>query len=538
MRKVLKGDDARQSLLRGVNTLADAVKATLGPKGRCVLLEKVPLWPPTVTKDGVSVAKEIRDLEDPWENAGANLIREAASKTSEQAGDGTTTATLLAQVIYQKGLDQLAQGANPVALKRGIDAAVSAVVERIKAIAQPVTDNETIARVGTISANGDRSIGEMIATAMKKVGRDGVITISDSPDSETKLQVVEGMQLDRGWLAWPFVDNPDRLETVLQEPYILITERKLFTMTDALSTMLYQVGQSGRPVLIVASDYDQPFIVSLIQNRAQGVLHSVPVKAPAFGDLRREMLEDLAVVTGGYAFTENCGRQLESITADDLGRARQVTIHGHDAHGYTTIAGGYGDKDRKESRMSLIRSLISAADNDLAREQLRQRLAKLASGVAVIRVGAATEAEQKERKDRVDDAVCATKAAVEEGIVAGGGVALLRIRAVVDTLIKGISNVDERRGALIIYDALAEPLSQICRNAGEDHVEIVGKVINSVWMGESYGYNAETGEYEDLIEAGVIDPAKVVRCALLNAASVASTLLLTEASVCTIQEKR
>ena len=428
-RQILRGDELRQALLRGVNTLADTVKATLGPKGRNVILERNPLWPPAVTKDGVTVSKEVRDLADPWENAGAQLIREAASKTSDQAGDGTTTATLLAQVIYQKGLECLATGASPVGLKRGIDAAVEVVVSHIKSIAQPVEDNETIARVGTISSNGDRSIGELIADAMDRVGRDGVITISDSNDAETSLQVAEGMQIDRGWFPLhPFVTDPQRLETVLKEPFILLTERKMFTMVDELSNVLAEIGKRGHPVLLVVGDYDQPFVVTLIHNKQLGVLNSVVVKAPAFGDLRRATLEDLGIVTGGYAFTENCGRELASARLEDFGRAQQVTVEQNS----TTIVGGYGDKAAKEVRMTLLRSLIEATDNDLERERLRQRLARLASGVAVIKVGAVTEAERNEKRDRVDDAVCATRAAVEEGIVAGGGLALIRCLGVVE----------------------------------------------------------------------------------------------------------
>lgn len=562
MRKILHGDEARQAILRGVNTLADAVKVTLGPRGRCVMLEAPhPMFPPKLTKDGVSVAKEVRDLEDPYENAGANLIREAASKTSDQAGDGTTTATLLAQVIYQRGLEYLSQGANPVALKRGIDAAVEVVIDHIKSIAQPVTDDETIARIGTIASNGDRELGELIADAMRRVGRDGVITIAESSDAETTLQVVEGMQLDRGWLAQPFVTNPERLETVLENPYILITERKMFTMTDELSNVLAAVGKAGRPVLIIASDYDQPFVVTLIHNNQLGVLRSCIVKAPAFGDLRRAILEDLATVTGAYAFTEDCGRALSSISVSDLGEAQRVTAHGHDSHGYTIIAGGKGDAAKKEARMSLLRSLIEAADDDYQREILKTRLAKLASGVAMIRVGAATQAEQKEKMDRVDDAVCATRAAVEEGIVPGGGKALLSARGVLEGKHCGARTEDEARGARIIFDALDAPTRQICLNAGVESSQIEhiirmneGRVMAGVignigcdggdfatgvgTLPENLGYNAATDVFEDLVESGVIDPAKVVRCALTNAASVASTLLTTEASICAIPERR
>jgi chaperonin GroEL len=554
----MKGDEIRQAILRGVNTLADAVTCTLGPKGRNVILERNPMWPPVVTKDGVTVAKEVRDLADPYENAGANLIREAASKTSDQAGDGTTTATLLAQVIYQKGLACLASGANPVALKRGIDAAVTVVTDHIKSIAQPVQDDETIVRVGTISSNGDRSIGELIADAMKRVGRDGVITIGESTDAETTLQVVEGMQIDRGWLAYPFITDPERLEAVLNEPYILLTERKLFTMTPELDTVLAQVGQSGRPVLIIAGDFDQPFVISLIHNNQLGVLRSVAVKAPAFGDLRRAMLEDMALVTGAYAFTEDCGRPLSTVTMDDLGRAVRVTV----GQSFTTIAGGYGDEEGKNSRMTLLRSLIDSTENDLDRERLKQRLARLASGVAVIKVGAVTEGEMRERKDRVDDAVCATRSAVMEGIVPGGGKALLLCTDALQAQIDMLAG-DEKLGAQIVLAALESPTRQIAANAGMSQEEtdfIVnvnrGKVDRrrARWWSISYwcrqsdtskpledsqaGWNAATDRFENLVETGVIDPARVVRCSLQNAASVSALLLTTQAMVASFPDKK
>lgn len=561
-RQILKGDEIRQAILRGVNTLADAVVCTLGPKGRNVILERNPMWPPAVTKDGVTVAKEVRDLADPWENAGAHLIREAASKTSDQAGDGTTTATLLAQVIYQKGLECLAKGANPVALKRGIDAAVAVVVEHIKAIAQPVEDSETIIRVGTISSNGERAIGELIAQAMQKVGRDGVINVGESTDAETTLQVVEGMQLDRGWLAGPFITDPERLECVLKEPMILVTERKLFTMTDEMSLVFAEVGKAGRPVVVIAGDYEQPFIITLIHNKQLGQLNSLAVKAPAFGEERRVQLEDLAIVTGAYAFTENCGRALSSLTVDDLGSAEKVVAHGHDATGYTTIVGGRGKKEAMESRVTLLRSLIPAQENELQREFLKRRLARMASGVAVIRVGAATEGEMREKRDRVDDAVCATKAAVEEGIVPGGGKALLlAIEKIEEEL--GLRTGDELQGVGIIHAALEAPARRIAANAGlssEEVERVVGWGRGIIDVGgkmgsaepdggkypqgvggplpENFGYNAATDRFEDLIKSGVIDPAKVVRCALQNAASVAALLLTTEAMVASVPEKK
>ncbi len=543
-RQILKGDEIRQAVLRGVNTLADAVVCTLGPKGRNVILERNPMWPPAVTKDGVTVAKEVRDLADPWENAGAHLIREAASKTSDQAGDGTTTATLLAQVIYQKGLEALAKGANPVALKRGIDAAVAAVVEHIKAIAQPVEDDETIIRVGTISSNGERTIGELIARAMKKVGRDGVINVGESTDADTTLQVVEGMQLDRGWLAGPFITDPERLECVLKEPMILVTERKLFTMTDEMSLVFAEVGKSGRPVVVIAGDYEQPFIITLIHNKQLGQLNSLAVKAPAFGEERRVQLEDLAIVTGAYAFTENCGRPLSSLTVNDLGSADKVVAHGHDATGYTTIVGGRGDKERLEKRVELLRALIPATENELQREFLKRRLARLASGVAVIRVGAATEGELRERKDRVDDAVCATKAAVEEGIVPGGGVALLSAWPLLEEMFPQAlcedpeaSDVDQ--GIAIVAAAIRAPIERICKNAGLDGEAIAEGVLERMEEGqEGVGFNAATENYEFLVDSGVIDPAKVVRCALQNAASVAALLLTTEAMVASFPDKK
>lgn len=534
-RRTLRGTELRQALLRGVNTLADAVTATMGPKGRTVILERNAMWAPHCTVDGVSVAKEIRDLEDPFENAGAHLLREAAMKTSNDAGDGTTTSTLLAQVIFQKGLECLDKGANPVALKRGIDAAVTVVVEHIKAIAQPVQDDETIVRVGMISSHGDRSIGELIAEAMRKVGRDGVITITESSDADTTLQVVEGMQIDRGWLAYPFITDPERLEATLHEPYILLTERKLFTMTPELDTLLAQVGQAGRPVLIVAGDYDQPFVVTLIHNNQLGVLKSVAVKAPAFGDLRRQTLEDMAVITGGYAFTEDCGRPLSSATMADLGRAVRVTC----GQTFTTIAGGYGNEAVKKSRMTLLSSLIESTDNDLDRERLRLRLARLASGVAVLKVGAVTEGEMRERKDRVDDAVCATKAAVEEGIVPGGGKALLSARVAIGNYwnrMNVLPSGDVHNGTVIVYEALAAPMRQIMLNAGLEDVE--ERLAQSLRLPGSNGYNAATSEWVDLVQDGVIDPAKVVRCAIQNAASVAALMLTTECMVATFADKK
>lgn len=560
-RRVLLGKELRAELLIGVNTLADAVKSTLGPAGRAGILERNPLWPPHITLDGVSIAKEVRDLESPWQNAGAALVRGAADHTSEEAGDGTTTSTLLAQVIFQKGLEYLDKGANPVALKRGIDKAVAVVVDHIVEIAQDVDSDAQVAQIGTLSAHGDSSIGTLIADAMHRVGRDGVITISDSTDEETTLQVSEGMQIDRGWFPLhPFVTDPERLQTILRQPFILLTERKMFTMTEEVGAVLAQAGQSGRPVLVVVGDYDQPFVVTLIHNKQLGQLQSVVVKAPAFGDLRRAILEDLATVTGAYAFTENCGRDLASIRIDDLGQATQVTVD----QASTTIVGGYGDEDAKQARMTLLRSLIEATENELQREQLRQRLARLASGVAVIKVGAVTDAERAEKRDRVDDAVCATKAAVEEGIVPGGGSSLLSAVPEVELLMLSLDG-DERIGARIIREALEAPIRQICANAGVNSNPIVKALlagnswptcrehVSAYWWAlwhwkfgcwapivfdDSWGYNAATDAYEDLIYSGVIDPTKVVRCALQNAASVAALMLTTEAMVATFAKEK
>ena len=532
MRKVIHGTEARQALLRGVNTLADAVKVTLGPKGRNVVMERHPAFPPVLTKDGVSVAKEVRDLDDVFENMGANMLREAASKTSDVAGDGTTTATVLAQAIYTEGLKYLDQGANPVALKRGIDMAVDVIVQRIKEIALPVTDREKIVQVGTISSNGDREIGELIAEAMEKVGQDGVITLGESTGAETTLQITEGMQLDRGLLSHHFITDPERLEAVIHEPYILLTERKLQTMTPEIEAVLALVAREQRPVLIVAGDYDQPFVISLIHNIGQGILRSVPIKAPAFGDQRKEILQDIACVTGAYAFTEDCGRKLDSITVSDLGHAQRVTV-GRD---FTTIAGGYGRPEYREERIKLLRTLVETAQNDLDRERCRARLARLASGIAVIKVGGVTEVEQKEKRDRVEDAICATKAAVEEGIVPGGGITLLYCIPFLVSLAKNIEDRHERLGIELIMKALESPIRQIGINSGLSSEAIINIAPDDALRSTGKGFNASTGQYENLIEQGVIDPAKVTRVALQNAASVAAAMLTTEALVATIPE--
>lgn len=531
-RQTLHGKELRAKLLIGVNTLADAVKATLGPKGRCVILERNPVWPPAVTLDGVTVAKEVRDLADPFENAGCHLVRQAAISAHHEAGDGTTTATLLAQVIFQKGLEAVDAGASPVALKRGIDRAVAVVVHHLKSIAQPIETDEQIVQIGMISAHGDRHIGELIAQAMAKVGRDGLITHEDAHGTETTLKITEGMQLDRG--MWPptalmnFVTDGEKLQAVLQDPYILITERKLQTMTPELQMVLEEILPTRRPVLFIAGDYDGPFIVSLIQNIQQGVLRSVAVKAPSFGDQRASVLEDLAIMTGGYAFTENCGRRLDSITVEDFGRCERVVVD----QASTIVTGVAGDKEKVESRVQFLRTLIESTENELDKERLKQRLAKLAGGVAVIRVGAATEAEQKELKDRVDDAICATRAATAEGIVPGGGKALL---SAIPLFGQQLSD-DEGRGVVIVIEALEAPLRQIAANAG---VEPEG-ILHACRAGTSlnFGWNAATDAMEDLIAAGVIDPVKVTRTALQKASSVATTLLSAECMVCAVPEKR
>jgi len=529
MRKVTHSEEARQKLLEGVNTLADAVKVTLGPRGRNVVLERHPMFPPVITKDGVTVAKEVRDLSDPFANMGCQLLREAASKTSDLAGDGTTTATVLAQFIFQAGLKHVAEGASPVAIKRGIDKAVEAVTARIKEIAIPVTDDAAIVQIGTISANGDREIGELVAEAMRKVGRDGILTLGESSSAETTLEVTDGMQIDRGWVALPFITDPERGEAVLNNPYVLLTERKIQSLTPELERVLGEVAKQQQPVLVIAGDYDGPFIISLVHNIQNGVLRSVAVKAPAFGDQRKEILGDLAAVTGAFAFTEDCGRKLDSITPEDLGRAQRV-VCGKDS---TTITGGCGRPEYIQERCTLLRTLIDTAENPLDRERYRQRLARLVSGIAVIKVGGVSETEMKEKKDRVEDAMCATRAAVEEGIVPGGGKALLAVIPDVVSLSASVSG-DEATGVEIILAALEAPIRQILTNAGLQEPELsetVYRVANQGSVPVGWGYNAATDCFEDLIASGVIDPAKVVRVALQNAASVASMMLTTESMI-------
>jgi len=527
-KQIVYGENSRQAILRGVNQLADAVKVTLGPKGRNVVLEKK-FGGPTITKDGVTVAKEI-ELKDPLENMGAQMVREVASKTSDVAGDGTTTATILAQSIFREGVKSVAAGANPMALKRGIEKAVEIVVEEIKTFSSKVENNEKVAQVGTISANGDTQIGSIIAEAMTKVGKDGVITVEESKTMTTELDTVEGMQFDRGYLSPYFITDPDRMEVVLEEPYILIHEKKISSMKDLLP-LLEQVARNGKPLVIIAEDVDGEALATLVVNKLRGTLNVAAVKAPGFGDRRKAMLEDIAKLTGGNAITEDLGIKLENVKIEDLGRAKRVTIDKDN----TTIVEGRGDSKAIEGRVKEIRNQVEKTTSDYDREKLQERLAKLVGGVAVIKVGAATETEMKEKKARVEDAMHATRAAVEEGIVPGGGVALLRSGKAVDELIKKLEG-DEKIGATIVRRALEEPLRQIVGNAGEEGAVIVGKINDN--NNPHFGYNAATNQYEDLVAAGVIDPTKVTRTALQNAASIAALMLTTEAMVADIPEPK
>jgi chaperonin GroEL len=510
---------ARESMLKGVNTLADAVKVTLGPKGRNVILEKS-FGAPAITKDGVTVAKEI-ELEDKFENMGAQMVREVASKTSDVAGDGTTTATILAQAIYREGARLVAAGTNPMALKRGIDRAVNLVVDELHKISKPTKDQKEIAQVGTISANNDASIGNIIADAMSKVGKEGVITVEEAKAMETTLEVVEGMQFDRGYISPYFVTNPEKMEASLEEPLILIYEKKISGMKDLLP-ILEQIAKMGKPLLIVAEDVDGEALATLVVNRLRGTLQVAAVKAPGFGDRRKAMLEDIASLTGGQLISEDMGWKLENVTMKELGTARKVNIDRDN----TTIIDGGGNREEIEGRVKQIRAQIEVTTSDYDREKLQERLAKLVGGVAVIRVGAATETEMKEKKARVEDALNATRAAVEEGIVPGGGVALLRCLTVLNETKFEIH--DEQLGVNIIRRALEEPIRQIANNAGAEG-SVVAEHVKS--QKGAQGFNAETGVYEDLMAAGVIDPTKVVRYALQNAASVASLLITTEAMV-------
>jgi chaperonin GroEL len=526
MPKQLKFDEeARAALLRGVNLMAEAVKATLGPKGRNVVIDKK-FGSPTITKDGVTVAKEI-ELKDNFEDMGAQLIKEVASKTSDVAGDGTTTATVLAQAIFREGLRNVTAGANPMALKRGIDAAVEAVVEELKKLSKSTKDKKEIAQVATIAANNDKTIGNLIAEAMEKVGKDGVITVEESKSAETVLDVVEGMQFDRGYLSPYFVTDAERMECVLEDAYLLIHEKKISVMKDMLP-LLEQVARAGKPLLVIAEDVEGEALATLVVNKLRGTLQCCAVKAPGFGDRRKAMLEDIAILTGGKAITEDLGIKLENIKLDDLGRAKKVVVDKDN----TTIVEGAGKPAAIEGRIKQIRTQIEETTSDYDREKLQERLAKLAGGVAVIKVGAPTETAMKEKKARVEDALNATRAAVEEGIVPGGGVALLRAAKAIDALtLEG----DEKVGAQIVKRALEEPIRQIVENAGLEGSVVVEKVRSDTRV--TWGFDAETLQYVDMMEAGIIDPTKVERIALQNAASVASLLLTTEALITDLPEE-
>jgi chaperonin GroEL len=535
-KQIVHGEESRQAILRGVNLLADAVKVTLGPKGRNVVIEKK-FGSPTITKDGVTVAKEI-ELKDGQENMGAQMVREVASKTSDVAGDGTTTATVLAQAIYREGVKTVAAGANPMAMKRGIEKAVTIICgsldkegNRVKGeidkFSKPVS-GDMIAQVGTISANNDETIGHIIAEAMKKVGKDGVITVEESKTLETQLEVVEGMQFDRGYLSPYFVTDPERMEATLENAYILIHEKKISSMKDLLP-LLEQIAKSSKPLLIVAEDVEGEALATLVVNKLRGTLQVCAVKAPGFGDRRKAMLQDIAILTGGKAITEDLGIKLENVQMSDLGQAKRLTVDKDN----TTIVEGKGKHSEIEGRVKEIRSQIDKTTSDYDREKLQERLAKLVGGVAVIKVGAATETEMKEKKARVEDAMHATRAAVEEGIVPGGGVALARCVKALDALkLEG----DEQIGVNIVKRAITEPLRQIAENAGEEGAVVLGKVYEA--KDNNFGYNAQTGEYEDLVKAGVLDPTKVVRTALTNAGSIASLMLTTEALVSEIPEEK
>ncbi|HMK41759.1 MAG TPA: chaperonin GroEL [Methyloceanibacter sp.] len=519
-KEVKFSQDARERMLHGVDVLANAVRVTLGPKGRNVVLEKS-FGAPRITKDGVTVAKEI-ELEDRFENMGAQMVREVASKTSDTAGDGTTTATVLAQAIVKEGAKSVAAGANPMDLKRGIDLAVSAVIGELSAKAKKVTSSEEIAQVGTISANGDQEIGAMIAKAMQKVGNDGVITVEEAKAFETELDVVEGMQFDRGYISPYFITDADKMRVELENPYILINEKKLSNLQSILP-LLESVVQSGKPLLVIAEDVEGEALATLVVNKLRGGLKVAAVKAPGFGDRRKAMLQDIAVLTAGQVISEDLGIKLENVTLDMLGRAKKVVITKDD----TTIVDGAGKKADIEARVAQIRQQIEDTTSDYDREKLQERLAKLSGGVAVIKVGGVTEMEVKEKKDRVDDALNATRAAVEEGILPGGGVALIRSQKVLDKL--NTANDDQKVGVNIVRRALQTPARQIAENAGEDGAVVVGKIVDK--DDYSFGFNAATGEYGNLVKQGVIDPAKVVRTALQDAGSVAGLLITTEAMV-------
>jgi chaperonin GroEL len=526
MAKELKFDqEARNSILRGVNILADAVKVTLGPKGRNVILEKS-FGSPTVTKDGVTVAKEI-ELEDKFENMGAQMVKEVASKTSDTAGDGTTTATVLAQAIYREGSKVVAAGANPMDVKRGIDLAVEEIIKELKKLSKPTKDQKEISQVGKISANNDETIGNIIAEAMNKVGKEGVITVEEAKGMETTLDVVEGMQFDRGYLSPYFVTDPEKMEAVLEDVYILLNEKKISNMKDMLP-ILEQIAKMGKPLLILAEDVEGEALATLVVNKLRGTLKCCGVKAPGFGDRRKAMMEDIAILTGGKVISEDLGIKLENIKLNDLGRAKRITVDKDN----TTIVDGAGDKDDIEARVKQIRVQIDETTSDYDREKLQERLAKIIGGVAVINVGAATETEMKEKKARVEDALNATRAAVEEGIVPGGGVAYLRCLSALDKMkLEG----DKKIGVDLVKRALEEPIRQIANNAGQEGSVVTEKVKNEKG---AYGFDAAQDEYSDMIKAGIIDPTKVVRLALQNAASVASLMITTEAIVAEKPEKK
>jgi chaperonin GroEL len=528
-KQVIHGEDSRAAILRGINQLADAVKITLGPKGRNVVIDKK-FGSPTITKDGVTVAKEI-ELKDAMENMGAQMVREVASKTSDVAGDGTTTATVLAQAIYREGVKTVAAGANPMALKRGIDKAVAKAVSEIERMSKPVR-GDMIAQVGTVSANGDSTIGTIIAEAMDQVGKDGVITVEESKTMETALEVVEGMQFDRGYLSPYFVTDPERMEATLENALILINEKKISSMKDLLP-LLEQVAKLGKPMLIIAEDVEGEALATLVVNKLRGTLNVAAVKAPGFGDRRKAMLEDIAILTGGKVISEDLGIKLETVQLADLGRAKKITIDKDN----TTIVEGAGKPADIEGRVKTLRAQVEETSSDYDREKLQERLAKLVGGVAVIKVGAATETEMKEKKARVEDAMHATRAAVEEGIVAGGGVTLVRAaRALEDAkaVVGKGSDPDEQIGVSIVRRSLEEPLRQIVQNAGREGAVVVERIRGD--KNDNFGFNAQTEEYEDLVKAGVIDPAKVTRTALQNAASIAGLMLTTEAMVSELPE--
>jgi chaperonin GroEL len=523
-KQIIYSDDSRQAILRGVNQLAEAVKVTLGPKGRNVVLEKK-FGGPTITKDGVTVAKEI-ELKDPLENMGAQMVREVASKTSDIAGDGTTTATILAQAIYREGVKAVTAGANPMAVKRGIDKAVDAVVEEIKTFSRPVS-GDMIAQVGRISANSDATIGDVIAEAIQKVGKDGVITVEESKTMTTELATVEGMQFDRGYLSPYFVTDPERMECVLEDPYILVHEKKISSMKDILP-LLEHVARGGKPLLVISEDVEGEALATLVVNTLRGSLKVCAVKAPGFGDRRKSMLEDISVVVGGTVVLEETGLRLEGLQLEDLGRAKRVVVNKDN----TTIVDGAGIPKSIEARIKQLRNQIEETTSDYDREKLQERLAKIAGGVAIIKVGAATETEMKEKKARVEDALHATRAAVEEGVVPGGGVALLRASTILDGL---TLDEDEQFGVSIVRRACEEPVRQIVSNGGLEGSIVVSKIKAST--DPNFGFNASTDEYEDLVAAGVIDPTKVTRSALQNAASIASLMLTTEAMICAVVEQ-